>query len=85
MDPQTGTANRNTFCVDDQEIFCIFDPSHLLKNWKNAWMKYDFQLSDEDVKAYKLPSNLIKFNDIIELAKFQVNILLILFSKTNLV
>ena len=73
VDKETGLATSNSFNVDDDVVYCIFDPSHLLKNWKNALMKYDFIVDDKYVKKYNLSSNLVKFKHILELRDFQVN------------
>ena len=73
MDKETGLASSNSFNVDGDVVHCIFDPSHLLKNWKNALMKYDFIVDDKYVKKYNLSSNLVKFKHIRDLADFQVN------------
>ena len=60
--------------MDEDEICCVFDPSHLMKNWKTHLMNYDFIVSDEDVKEHNLPSNLVKFSHIRGVALFQVNV-----------
>ena len=74
MDPATGIATPNTFNVDGDDVACICDGPHLLKNWKTALMTYDcFLLSDEIVKVYQLPSNKVKFSHILALAKFQAD------------
>ena len=78
MDKETGIASPNSFNVDGDEIYCIYDPSHLLKNFKNNLMKYDFKLDDKFVQKYNLTSNWIKFKHITALHNFQV-ILIYLF------
>ena len=75
MDPKTGIAKSNSFMVDDDKIYCIYDPSYLLKNFKNNLMKYNFKLDDKFVKKYNLTSNWIKFKHIRALHNFQVILL----------
>ena len=80
MDPKTGIASPNSFMVDDDEIYCIYDPSHLLKNFKNNMMKYNFILDDKFLKKYGLTSKWIKFKHIRALHDFQVSLLYVLIS-----
>ena len=58
--------------MDGNDVACVCDGPHLLKNWKTALMTYDcFLLSDDIVKVHQLPSNKVKFSHILALAKFQ--------------
>ena len=61
VDAATGVATPNSFSVnlengEELKVFCVFDPSHLLKNWKTALTAYKcFLLSDDVVKSNNLP------------------------------
>jgi hypothetical protein len=71
VDSKTGFVSRNFFLVDGKKVWIIADPAHLIKNWRNGLVSYDFLLSDEVVEEYQLPSNRVSFKHIIEVAKFQ--------------
>ena len=75
MDPVTHKAKPNSFNVDGDEIVCICDAAHLVKNIKQCFMssQTDFVLADDVVQSNGLPSNMPKFGHILDLAKFQVN------------
>ena len=49
----------------------IADVPHLLKNLRNAWMNFDFILSDEVVKNNSLPSNRVSKSAVRQLILFQ--------------
>ena len=75
MDPDTHIATPNSFNVDGDEIVCICDAAHLIKNIKSCFMssQTDFVLADDVVQSNGLPSNMPKFGHILDLAKFQVS------------
>ena len=49
----------------------IADVPHLLKNLRNAWMKFDFILPDDVVKKYSLPTNIVSKSAVRQLILFQ--------------
>ena len=82
MDPDTHIATPNSFNVDGDEIVCICDAAHLVKNIKQCFMssQTDFVLADDVVQSNGLPSNMPKFGHILDLAKFQVNSIIFILS-----
>ena len=74
MKPETGLATPSTFNVDGDEIRCVCDPAHLVKNLKSNFVSWHSQwiLADDVVQANNLPSNQPKFSHIQQLADFQV-------------
>ena len=56
--------------VGNTKVRVSADPPHLLKNLRNAFQKFDFELSDEIVKYYNLPSNTVKKEHIRDLYEF---------------
>ena len=75
VDSKTGLATPSTFNVDGDEIRCVCDPAHLVKNLKSNFVSWHSQwiLADDVVQANNLPSNQPKFSHIQQLADFQVN------------
>ena len=55
----------------NEPIFAFADPAHLLKNFRNAWEKFDFSLSSHIVEKYNLPSNKVDYNVLRDLVTFQ--------------
>jgi len=48
------------FFIEGVKIYVVFDPSHLLKNFRNAIIKYDLKLPNGDVAKMKYVSAFIK-------------------------
>ena len=45
--------------VNEQKVYCVADPTHLIKSLKTAWLKFNFELSKEVQKEFQLPSRVV--------------------------
>ena len=70
LSENSDKSTFNFFTVGSNKVRVSADSPHLLKNLRNAFQKFDFVLSDEIVKYYKLPSNTVKMQHIRDLYQF---------------
>ena len=60
----------NSFFVNGLKIYAIADPTHLIKSMRTAWLKFNFVLSEEVQKKYKLPTPVVAIKAVLDLMDF---------------
>ena len=64
------TELSNSFFVNEQKVHAIADPTHLIKSMKTAWLKFNFVLSEEVQKEFKLPSRVVSIAAVLALMDY---------------